>query len=272
MFVIPLIGLLALLCFAWLELKNAFQNRRWFVLLFALLCLALALSIFPRSITFPPAPDFPLFVYIPDLLLVVEMVLLLSTGLFVLGVKSIHLLRNGQGGLVFFVLALVLLLPLGQLAYPLWGTAQPEGTVTLPQDGLLIGNTVFSSVADVIWFVAHGLAPYFTLGGLVLALVDKPPNAQSIRVVQKFGILTLLLLVLNIAVIVVWDVNRWIGGHVWIFDPTVGIWPLFRGQWIGALIANVLILVLSFTVMLIALLRSYTTSPNAENNIGQQTA
>ncbi len=273
-FIIPLLGLIALLCFAWVELKNSFRNRRWITVLLALLCLGLATTIFSHSIAFPPAPDFPLFDYILDLLMVVEMVLLLSTGVFMVGVKGIHLLRNNQGRLVFFVLALVLLLPLGQLAYPLWGTRaiQPGETVILPPGSFLVGNTAFSSVADFVWFVAQGLAPYFTLGGLLFALVDETLSVRRIRVVQRFGILTLLLLALNIAVIVIWDVNRWIGGHVWIFDPTVGIWPLFRGQWVGALVTNALILALTFGIMLLALIRSFTASPNEEDSVEQQAA
>lgn len=273
-FIIPLVGLIALHCLAWKELRNAFQNRLWGVLLFALLCLGLAIALFSQSIAFPLAPDFPLFVYIPDLLLVVEMILLFSTGLFMIGVKGIRLLRDGQGRLVFFVLALVLLLPLGLHAYSLWGMrgTSPGETTKLAPGYLLVGDVVFSSVMQFLWFIAQGLAPYLTLGGLLLALAQKPLSTRSVHIAQRFGILIVLLLAFNLAVIVIWDVNRWIGGHVWIFDATAGIWPLFRGQWIGALVANALILALTFGITLVALLRSFTLQPSGGSNVEQQAA
>ena len=273
-FIVPLVGLIALLCFAWIELKNSFRNRRWSILLFALLCLGLAIALFSNSITFPPAPDFPLFVYIPDLLLVVEMVLLFSTGLFMLGVKGISLLRNGQGRLVFFVLALVLLLPLGLLAYSLWGMRGTSlgGTVFLPPGSFTVGDVAFSSVGLFLWFIAQGIAPYLTLGGLLLALAHNPPSTQSLRAARGFGIFIALLLAINLVIILIWDVNRWVGGHVWIFDPTAGIWPLFRGQWVGALATNALVLALAFGITLIALLRSFSIQPDDENDIEPQAA
>ena len=273
-FIVPLVGLIALLCFAWVELKNSFQNRRWVVLLFALLCLSLALALFSNSISFPPTPDFPLFVYIPDLLLVVELILLFSTGLLVIGVKGIHLLRNSQGRLVFLILAFVLLLPFSQLAYSLWGMhgGSPGEITQLAPGSFLVGNTVFSSVANFAWFVAQAIAPYLTLGGLLLALVDEPLSARRTRVAQRFGILMLLLLAFNLATILTWDVNRWLAGHVWIFDPTAGIWPLFRGQWVGALVANALVLALAFSIMLVALMRSFTTRPGGDASAEHQAA
>ena len=272
-FIVPLLGLIALLCFAWIELKNSFQNRRWVILLFALLCLGLTVALFANSIKFPPAPDFPLFVYIPDLLLLVEMVLLFSTGLFMLGVKGIRLLRNGQGRLVFFVLALVLLLPLGLLAYSLWGMrgASPGEIVYLPPGSFSVGSVAFSSVAQFLWFVAQGIAPYLTLGGLLLAIAHDPLDARNLRATRGFGILIALLLAFNLAVIVIWDVNRWIGGHVWVFDSTAGIWPLFRGQWVSALAANALVLALIFGIILIALTRSFSIQPD-DNKVEQQAA
>jgi len=244
------------------------------VLPFALLCLILAFALLSDSISFPPAPDFPLLDYIPALLLFVETILLFSAGLFVIGVKGLSLLKNHQGRLVFFVLALVLLLPLGQLAYSLWGMQGDQTGVTmhLPPGSFMVGDTAFSSVENFLWFLAQGIAPYLTLGGLLLALANDPLSTRSIRVTRNFGILTLLLLAFYLTVVVIWDVNRWIEGHVWIFDPTAGIWPLFHGQWVGALAANALILVLTFGITLIALIRSFTIQPNGGNNVEQQAA
>ena len=271
-FIVPLLGLIALLCFAWIELKNSFQNRRWVILLFALLCLGLTVALFANSIKFPPAPDFPLFVYIPDLLLLVEMVLLFSTGLFMLGVKGISLLRNGQGRLVFFVLALVLLLPLGLLAYSLWGMQGASlGKIVLAPGYFSVGSVAFSSVVQFLWFIAQGIAPYLTLGGLLLAIAHDPLDARNLRATRGFGILIALLLAFNLAVIVIWDVNRWICGHVWVFDSTAGIWPLFRGQWVSALAANALVLALIFGIILIALMRSFSIQPD-DNKVEQQAA
>ncbi len=274
MFILPLIALIALLYVAYAELKNSFQNCRWGVLLFALLCLILAFALLSDSISFFPGPDFPLLDYIPDLLIFVETILLFSVGLFVIGVKGLSLLKNHQGPLVFFALALVLLLPLGQFAYSLWGMTwdQAGGTTHLPSGSFMVGNTAFSSVTNFLWFLAQGIAPYLTLGGLLLALANDTLSPRSIRVTRNFGIFTQLLLAFYLAVVVIWGVNRWIGGHVWIFDPRAGIWPLFHGQWVGALLANTLILALIFGITLIALIRSFTIQPNGGNNVEQQAA
>ena len=273
-FIVSLMVLIGLLCITYIELKNSIQNRRWGVLPFALLCLILAFALLSDSISFPPAPDFPLIDYIPDLLLFVETILLFSVGLFVIGVKGLSLLKNHQGPIVFFALALVLLLPLGQFAYSLWGMTggQTGGIPHLPPGSFMVGNTAFSSVTNFLWFLAQGIAPYLTLGGLLLALANEPLSTRGIRVTRNFGILILLLLAFYLAVVVIWDVNRWIGGHVWIFDPTAGIWLIFRGQWVGALAANALILALTFGITLIALIRSFTIQPNGGNNVEQQAA
>jgi hypothetical protein len=230
--------------------------------------------VFSGSISFPPAPDFPLFVYIPDLLLVVEMVLLFSTGLFMIGVQGIRLLRNGQGWLVFFVITLVLLLPLSQLAYSLWGMhgTSPGETVILAPGYFLVGNVAFPSIASLLWFVALAMAPYLALGGLLLALAHNPLSTRSVQVIHRFGILIVLLLALNLAIIGIWDINRWLGGHAWIFDPSAGIWPFFRGQWGSALATNALVLALTLSIALIALIRSFTIRPDGENNVEQQAA
>ena len=102
-------------------------------------------------------------------------------------------------------------------------------------------------------------------------VAHEPLNTQSLRATRGFGILIALLLAFNLAIILIWDVNRWIGGHVWVFDPTAGIWPLFRGQWVGALAANVLVLALSFGIILIALMRSFSIQPD-DNKVEQQVA
>ncbi len=272
-FIVPLIGLIALLCIAYVELKNSLQHRRWGVPLFALLCLCLAPILLSNSISFPPSSDFPLIVYIPDLLLAVEMALLLSTGLFISGIKGLQLVMNGQKWLVFFVLLLELLLPLGQVAYSLWGLhGNSGGMVSLAPGYFLLGNVAFPSVASFLTYLTQGIAPYLTLGGLLLALVHDPLTTRGIHIAQRFGILIVLLLAFNLAIIVIWDVNRWLGGHVWVFDPTVGIWPLFHGQWISALITNVLILALTLGIMLIALVRSFTIESNTQNNVEHQPA
>ena len=274
-FIVSLMILIALLCITYGELKKTFQNRRWGVLIFALLCLGLAIALFSISITFPLTLDFSSFVYIPDLLIAIEMALLLGAGLFVIGVKGISLLRNRQGRLVFFVLMLVLLLPLVQLAYSLWGMPWDKtipGVVGgLPPGSFLVGGTAFSSVPSFLWYAAQVIAPYFTLGGLLLALANDPLSTRGIHVTRSFGILTLLLLAFYLVVVVIWDMNRWIGGHVTVFDPTTGVWPLFHGQWVGALATNALVLALTFGITLIALIRSFTIQPD-DNKVEQQAA
>ena len=71
---------------------------------------------------------------------------------------------------------------------------------------------------------------------------------------------------------VIWDVNRWLGGVVWIFDPTHGVWPLFGGQWIGPLITNALILAVALSLALIALIHSFLIRPGGEQSAGQMAA
>lgn len=92
------------------------------------------------------------------------------------------------------------------------------------------------------------------------------------RVTRGFGATFTLVLMVNLAAVVIWDVNRWLGGGVWIFDPTHGVWPLFGGQWIGPLITNAVILGVALSLALLALIRSFLIRPGEEQSAGHMAA
>jgi hypothetical protein len=113
---------------------------------------------------------------------------------------------------------------------------------------------------------------YFLFGALLLTLTSDESSTRSWYVTRGFGAAFTLMLVVNLAAVVIWDVNRWISGGVWIFDPTHGVWPLFGGQWIGPLIMNALILAVALSLALLALIRSFLIRPGKEQSRGPMAA
>ena len=108
---------------------------------------------------------------------------------------------------------------------------------------------------------------------VLLALTSRMPSPRIWPVTRVTGVLLVLTLALNIVAVFTWDINRWLGGGVWIFDPTRGVWPLFGGQWIGPLITNALILALALGLALLALIRSFLIRPEneqPEKQLGRQ--
>lgn len=265
-YIVPLIGLIALLGIVGTTIKNAFKNRQWGVLIFALICLGLIIGMLSQSLPFPPSPDFPLIVYIPDLLMALEVALLLGSGLFIAGIKGLSLLRDRQGWPLLFALLIGLLLPASQIIYALWGWRgiSPGTTVQLAPGSLLVGSIVFSSLPDFIRFLLNEWGPYFTLSALLLILAYDNLSIRGWRVTRVFGVLLTLLLLFNLVIVVIWDVNRWIVGGVWIFDPAVGVWPFFGAQWLGPLITNALILAVALIFALLALIRGFLIRPGGE--------
>ncbi len=108
------------------------------------------------------------------------------------------------------------------------------------------------------------MGPYLTLSALLLTLAHDNLSIRGWRVTRVFGVLLTLLLLFNLVIVVIWDVNRWIGGGVWIFDPTVGVWPFFGGQWLGPLITNALILAVALVFALLTLIRGFLIRPGGE--------
>jgi len=264
---VSLVSLIALLGIAGSSLLQSVKNRRWRSLLFALICLGLALGVFPRSISFPPPLGFPLFVYIPDLLLVFETALLLGVSLFVTGVKGLGLLKSKQRRLIFLALLIDFLLPAFQYIYVLWGehTPHPGETFVLAPGYFLVGNIAFSSLFNFLQFLLNGFIPFFALGALLLTLASNPFSMREWRITRIFGVIMTLLLICDLSIVLIWDINRWIGGGVWIFEPTAGVWPLFGGHWVGPLITNALILALTVVIILVVMIRSFILQPDGEH-------
>lgn len=272
--IIPGLSLLALFVVAIATIKNVLKDRRFGTLIFALICLGLGIAGVFQELPLSVGPDYPLMELIFAWLLIGGIALCIGGGLFVTGVKGLQAIRKRQWWSVGFALAIDLLLPVGLMSYILWGTAgiTPGTTIQLPPGGFLIGNTEFSSIANFITFLLFEMGPYLPLGALLLTLASNESSTRGWRVTRGFGIVFAFVLVVNLAAVVIWDVNRWLGGGVWIFDPTHGVWPLFGGQWIGPLITNALLLAVALGLALLALIRSFLIQPEDEQPVEQVAA
>jgi hypothetical protein len=271
--IIPGFGLIALLVVALATIKNALKHRRLGTLIFAILSIGLGIVGAFQVFSFSPGPDYPLMELIFAWLLMGGIALCVGVGLFVTGVKGLHAIRKRQWWSVGFALAIDLLLPVGLMSYILWGREGTlGGAIQLTQGSFLIGNVVFSSIANFIMFLLLEMGPYLLLGALLLTLACDESSTHGWRVTRGFGAAFSLVLVVNLAAVVIWDINRWLGGGVWIFDPTHGVWPLFGGRWIGPLMTNALILAVALSLALLALIRSFLIRPGEEQSAGQMAA
>jgi hypothetical protein len=271
--IIPGLGLIALLVVALATIKNALKHRRLGTLIFAILSIGLGIVGAFQVFSFSPGPDYPLMELIFTWLLMGGIALCVGVGLFVTGVKGLQAIRKRQWWSVGFALAIDLLLPVGLMSYILWGREGTlGGAIQLTQGSFLIGNVVFSSIANFIMFLLLAMGPYLLLGSLLLTLAGDESSTQGWRVTRGFGAAFSLVLVVNLAAVVIWDINRWLGGGVWIFDPTHGVWPLFGGRWIGPLMTNALILAVALSLALLALIRSFLIRPGEEQSAGQMAA
>lgn len=260
--IIPGLSLLAILVVALAIIKNTLKNHRCSTLIFALICFGLGLAGVFQELPLSLGPDYPLMELIFAWLLTGGIALCVGVGLFVTGVKGLQAIRKRQWWPVGFALAIDLLLPAGLMSSILWGMeGTPGGTTQLPQGSFLIGNTEFSSIANLITFLLLEMGPYLLLSALLLTVASDESSTRGWRVTRGFGAAFSLVLVVNLAAVVIWDVNRWLGGGVWIFDPTHGVWPLFGGQWIGPLMTNALMLAIALGLALLALIRSFLIQP-----------
>ncbi|HEU5374993.1 MAG TPA: hypothetical protein VFV38_06120 [Ktedonobacteraceae bacterium] len=254
-FIIPVVGLIALLGFVGATLGNAIRRHRWSTLAFALFCLVLASGILYQAFPFQyMLLHLPLlFQHFTDLLDALTMALLFGCGLFLVGVKGFQLLHQRQGWPLFFALLIALLLPPGTF----WAD-----------------RLTFPSFADFVWSVLTGFrvwiylytfGPYLTLSALLLTLAEGNLSQRGWRTARIFGLLWAAFLLIELIIVLVWDINRWIGGGVWIFSPAASVWPLFAGQWIGPLITNALILIIALIFALFALIRSFLSQPEGKH-------
>lgn len=262
------IGLLALLILSIAELIQVLKHRRFGALLFAVLCFGLSIAGVYPMLPLSTYPGIPLTSLILGWLWPGGTVLLVGAGLFMLGVKGLQAIRKRQWWTLGLALAIALFLPAGFLAYSFWGIEGGATGLRL-QGSILIGNTAFSSIASFMTYLLLQIGPYLLLGGLLLALASREHGPRGWSITSGVGALLTLILALNLVAIVTWDINRWLGGGVWIFDPTHGVWPLFGGQWLGPLIANALILAFAFVLALLALLRAFLTHPEEEQEAKQ---
>lgn len=268
--IIPGLSLIALLVVALASLKNALNQRQLGTLIFASICIGLGIAGAFQYPPLSPGPDYPLMDLISSWLLIGGIALGVGVVLFVTGVKGLQAIQKRQWWSVGFALAIDLLLPVGLMSLIYWGREWTLGGIILfPQGNFLIGNVVFPSLANLITFLLLEMGPYLLLGALLLTLAGDESSTRGWHVTRGFGAAFALVLVVNLAAVVIWDVNRWLGGGVWIFDPTHGVWPLFGGQWIGPLITNALILAVALSLALLALIRSFLIRPGGEQSAGQ---
>lgn len=263
--IIPGLSLLALFVVVIATLKMVLRDRRFDTLIFAAICFGLGIAGTFWGFPIYTGPDYPLVDLISNWLLLSITALSVGASLFVLGTSALHVIQQQQWWAIGFALAITLLLPVSLMSYLFWGTAWSSGgTIYLPQGSFLIGNTVFSSIANFISFLLREMGPYLLLGALLLTLASNEPGTRGWRVARGFGIVFMFVLMVNLATVVIWDINRWISGGVWIFDPAHGVWPLFAGQWIGPLITNAFILAVALGLALLALIRSFVSRPAGE--------
>jgi hypothetical protein len=266
MVLIPALSLSALLVVALATLKNALTHRQGGTLLFAVICLGLGIvGGFQDRPFFGLDFHFPLWLLILGWLPVGVIAVYVGVGLFVTGVKGLHAIRKRQWWSVGFALAIDLLLPAGLTSYTLWGMERIS-TGQFPPGGFQIGNAYFISLAQFISFLLLDMGPYLLLGALLLTLASNESSTRSWRVTRGFGAAFTVVLVVNLVAVAIWDVNRWLGGGVWILDPTHGVWALFGGQWIGPLMTNALILTVALSLALLALIRSFLIQPGEEQS------
>lgn len=271
--IIPGLSLLALFVVAIATIKNVLRDRRFGTLIFALICFGLGIAGVFQELPLSPGPDYPLMELIFAWLLIGGIALCVGSGLFVTGVKGLQAIRQRQWWSVGFTLAIDLLLPAGLISYGLWGIHGTTGaTSQLPQGSFQIGSVLFSSIANFIAYLLLEMGPYLLLGALLLTLGSNESSLRGWRVTRGFGIVLAFMLVINLAAVVIWDVNRWLGGGVWIFDATHGVWPLFGGQWIGPLITNAVILAVALGLAFLALIRSFLIRPGEEQRAEQMAA
>jgi hypothetical protein len=271
--IIPGLSLLALFVVVLATIRNALKHRRFGTLIFAVACFGLGIAGVFQELPLSPGPDYPLMELIFAWLLLGGIALCVGAGLFVTGVKGLQAIRQRQWWSVGFALAIDLLLPACLISYGLWGIeGTPGGTSLIPQGSFLIGNREFSSIANFIVYLLLEMGPYLLLGALLLTLASNESSTRGWRVTRGFGIVFAFVLMVNLAAVVIWDVNRWLGGGVWIFDPTHGVWPLFGGQWIGPLITNALLLAVALGLALLALIRSFLIQPEDQQPVEQVAA
>jgi hypothetical protein len=232
---IPVATLIALLGGVCLTIGNAIKKSQWGALTFALLCLGVTswLLWFTPSLLLEPSHS-----SLSDLLRTANPALILLAvlppfffggGLFLIGVKSLQLLRKRQRWPLLFALLVGLLAPASYLFY-FWAS-----DLGYTSGGL--------SLTQLILTVCFEAGIYLALSGILLTLATGTVTRRGWQTAQICGVLLTVLLLARLISIVLGDVFHWInGGGVWIFDP---------------LLIHALFLALALAIMVLALLRSF---------------
>ena len=233
--IVMIISFLALIGSTFSTLRDAFKNRSFGSVFFALLCLGVSIVIVSPILN---GGD----VGLPTLGITA---LIASVSFFITGIKGLKMLRNRQISPVLFVILIDLIVPSILILYESVGL-----------------SSEFSGFA-----VTHALGqfiPYIAIGALLLMVADASFSRQSWRLIRSLGVLLALLLAIEAIIVVIWDVICWIAGNgsIETYGATYGIWAFFGGQGLSVLIANVLILIVMLALVLIALLRAFIIHPD----------
>ncbi len=114
-------------------LKNACKKRRVGTLLFALICLSLIIAFVYEPIAFIHQHflhESLLNYLLTNLLPLISSPLIVGSSLFIIGIKSMKLLKARQGRLLLFVLLVTLFLSAGEFLYS-WGTTVDIGGISI---------------------------------------------------------------------------------------------------------------------------------------------
>jgi hypothetical protein len=264
--IVPGVSLLALLFIAVPILLDVLKNRRRVMLLFAILCLGISVALGFKYIPNIPRLQVSFLNIAEGWLYFGINPLVVGLSLFVTGVKGLQAIRERRWWLIGLVLLIDLFLPICLLLCRIWNTViPPVGSFPIPQGALWIGGIPFASITDFIrffwWSFAQYALPFCMLGALILALCQSEPGKYTWRFVRGFGAVLVSLLIVSLALVMVWDVSRWLGNDARIFQPDHGIWPLFGGQWFGPLLINAFVLMVALGLVILALVRSFAARP-----------
>ena len=245
MAIIPAISLIALFVVAIVTLKDDLKSHRFGTLIFAMICLGLGIAGTCQALPFILAQAASFLMSLIWASLLIGAISLIT---FVTGVKGLKLLQARQWWPIVLALLIGLLLPAVQVAYDFWTMDGP------PTSG---------SFSQRLLFLLFSLVPYTYLGALLLALACNESGTYDWRVTRGFGIMFVLVLLVNVIAVVLYDINLWVNGGI----GGVGIWPLLGGQRGNPRpITSALILVVTLGLVLLALIRSFLIRPEEEQS------
>lgn len=240
--IVMIISFLALIGSTFSTLRDAFKNRSFGSVFFALLCLGVSIVIVSPILN-GGAVGLPMLGITA---------LIASISFFITGIKGLKMLRNRQISPVLFAILIDLIVPSILILYESVGL-----------------SFEFSGLRAPGQFI-----PYIAIGALLLLVADASFSRQSWRLIRSLGVLLALLLAIEAIIVVIWDVICWIAGNgsIETNGAAYGIWALFGGQGLSVLIANALILIVMLALVLIALLRAFIIHPDRSDVISDRLA